>query len=173
MERDIAIDEQYQVSDVEVEFSVNFPTTEDVKRNILDNENFANDMTDQARANRMISSLSVAKFESELVVILTLTPTVEPTAIPTETPTPAPTPAPTLSPTPLPSTSTTLLFHPAPVLKRAVFSDNMAYVVITFDENTNTPVGGSTLGTGIISPTFACSLLIVNATGYLSTVLCF
>jgi hypothetical protein len=88
-ESETTVDES-TMAGMEVVFSIKAKTTDDIRSSIINNENFASDITASAVSNGMIGANAVAVVDVDLIVITTLAPTSEPTASPSESPTLAP-----------------------------------------------------------------------------------
>jgi hypothetical protein len=104
--------QETDVVGMEVLFSIKAETILQIESSIINNNNFAQEVTDQAIINGAISSLSTATTDKSLIRFVTFAPTVSPTAVPTEDPTTVPSGSPTNSPAEMPSETPTASHRP-------------------------------------------------------------
>jgi len=114
-ESELVIQKQ-EATGVDLVFSMKAETTEYFDEIVDDNDAFATQMNTQIVTNNIVSSSSVLTSDAELVMIITLAPTVEPTATPSLSPTLLPTPFPTKIPTLIPSASPTKMPSATPTV---------------------------------------------------------
>jgi hypothetical protein len=83
---------------MEVLFSLKAETTSEIEATVVNNANFAADVTAQAKSDSLIAADATVVIDTERITIVTLAPTVEPTPLPSAGPTTSPTALPTQIP---------------------------------------------------------------------------
>ena len=85
----VTIEEQVSTG-LDVLFAVKAPTTSDIQAEIVNNEDFATQITNKAIENNIIGQDAIVVADRTMVVISTMAPTPKPTAFPSPAPTASP-----------------------------------------------------------------------------------